>query len=356
MRLLAALAAATLVLTGLGPLAAADPPFALHLFCDDDGPDATGFPMLEASYLDDEATGTGGGCWGHGGMHQYFVGRDAVYALHSGSGHLFSVEQHDSVPTEPGEVGTDPPHVNTSLPVETSLDGLAWQLVTNAQYSFFRLGGPPDRQDVYFSFTAGGEPFRFLRVRQPESAAQGLAGYLDFSMMDVNVTVVGPAPDVPLSAQQGVARSCTEDILEDVFATHACFYGGLNHWDAPSFLHTYFLGDSRLDRVQGTAMLLFFRPWDPGGCCGEDVPLGMLDGALLVQTSVDGAAFDTVARVPVGYGTLAPFDAPGLAGHPAKFVRLVAEKHPGFSQNAALKHPEAYLMYSDLTLDGELPG
>lgn len=343
--LVAALLVSLAAAGALGPADAAT--LQLSLYCDDDGP--APFASMEASYIAD-------GCWGHFGMHQYFVGRHTIYALQGGSGHAFVVEQQLSPPAEVGGVYTGPPQYNTTVPIETSLDGKAWTLAANAEYRFAGLqpGGTSFRQDLRFTFTAAGESFRFLRLREPLSAAQGLSGYLDFSELTLDVDVVGPAPALTLTPQTGVAKSCLSDILEDVWAAHPCSFGGVEHWDSPSWTHTYFLGDARLERVQGTAVLAYFRPDDLGTCCGQTLD-GWIDGDAHVQTSLDGIAWDTLHTEFVTYGAPWLFDVDGLGGKEASFLRLVSAKHPGYWNHPALKHPEALLAYSDVSLSGQLP-
>lgn len=320
--------------------------FTLELDCSNPSADVG---SMEHTYLEQ-------GCWGHVGIHHYFVGGDGAYTLHGGAGRLFSVEQQLSPPVEFAAPRTSPPQVVSSMPVEVSLDGITWTRVADAGYRFAGLesGGTATRQEILFTFTAAGEPFRFIRVRQPLSAAQGLSGYLDASRMTLEVGDAGLVPAPVVTRQENAARNCSEHIMEAVWAAHPCWFGGINRWDTPSFFHTYPLGDARLDRVEATVVFAYFRPEDPGTCCGQ-TRSGILDGPVLLQSSLDGEAWQTIATVEVGYGTPHTFAVDGLDGRESRFLRLVADKHPGYWNHPALKHPEAYLLHSELILTGLLP-
>lgn len=228
-------------------------PLRLSLNCNNQNADVQ---SMEHEYLEK-------GCWGHLGMHTYFLGRDTVYDLQAGEGRVFSVEQQLSPPLEDPRLQTDPPQLFTPLPIETSLDGIEWTRVSEVDYKFIGLesGGTSSRQEIFFEFEADGQPFQYLRVRQPLSAAQGLSGYLDASRLAINVT---ESDESPPALSQASTRTCEKDIMEAVWDAHPCWFGGINRWDTPSFIHTYPLGDATLDRVEGTATFAYWRPEDPG--------------------------------------------------------------------------------------------
>lgn len=283
------------------------------------------------------------GCWAHVGHHQYLVGDDVVYELWGGEGSAFSVEQHFGAPTEPGDVSPTDLQVNTTVPIETSLDGETWQTVEDAQYRF--LPGD-DRQRVEFSFDADGEPFRFLRVRQPRSAGQGLAGFLDRSVLTLEVTEQRPV-DTPASHTGSVDLSCGDDILEDVFALHPCWFGGPNRWESPSFFHTYFVENATIDELEGSFITKNWREDDFGFLIQHT------DGVLL-QTSQDGVHWQTVAEVDTTHGVPQSFSV-DLDEHPASFVRFASARHPDWGDHPALKHPASMFLHSELTVTGDLP-
>lgn len=283
------------------------------------------------------------GCWLHVGQHQYLVGNETVYKLWGGEGSAFSVEQHLGVPTEPGNVSPTDPQVNTTVPIETSLRGETWRLVEDAQYRFFP---GEDRQRVEFSFDADGRPFRFLRVRQPRSAGQGLAGFLDRSVLTLEVTEQRPV-DTPPRRDRTVELSCEDDILEDVFALHPCWFGGVNRWESPSFFHTYVLGNATIDELEGSFVTKDWREDDLG------YPAGYVDGVLL-QTSRDGVHWRTVATLDTIHGVPQSFNVT-LDDHEAKLVRFASARHPGWGDHPALKHPASMFLRTNLTVTGELP-
>jgi hypothetical protein len=342
------------VVAGAGVLPAAKgADLQIWLFCDNDKGTAA-VPSMEATYIDNPGP-NGDGCWAHMGAHQYFPGVDTIYALRRGEGEVFAVEQQFSPPIEVGAITTGTLHVYTPIVIEISRDGKGWQTVGVAEYHFLGIpGGLNERQLLHFAFLGDGQEFRFLRIREPLSAAQGLSGYLDFSQITLDVDIVGPADPLPTQPQVDDLRTCATDILEDIYPGHPCHFGGLDRWDAPSWTHTYYLDNAQLDRIKGAAILHYFRPDDPGTCCGQTVQ-GILDGSALVQTSLDGVAWDTVGTFPVTYNVPATFDVGGLDHKPAAFVRIISAKHPGWANHPALKHAEAFLLFSALQLSGELP-
>jgi hypothetical protein len=290
-------------------------------------------------------------CWAHLGAHHYFPGVESVYALRAGTGVVFSVEQQLSPPTEPGDLHIVPPQINSTLAVETSMDGVSWVEVAGVQYRLYRIlpfGILADlRQEIPFSFTLDEEQeFRFLRVRQPVSAMQGLSGFLDHSELSLDVRVVGPVPEETLAPGR-LELSCAEDIMEAFFFTHPCTYGGLNRYDAPSFFHTYPLGGvARVEAIDLRATAAYWRPDDPGFGHGQSLA-GMLSGDLLVLASLDGTVWWELGRFPISYGE--SLDAAlETGGATMAFVRVATGKHPGYTGHPALKRAEGYLLESAL--------
>lgn len=331
-------------------------------------------PSMEASYWPEP-----GGCWQHIGMHTYFPGVNKVYRLHGGSGFVNIVEQYFTAPTELVADGTA-----TRMAVETSLDGLTWTEAATVAIPWTPLtpsvgtyeGAPALTLDavsgpVRFSFTADGELFRFLRLRESKSASQGLAGFMDHSEVTLDVSVASKVDKPVLSARRDVAKTCAADILEDVFAEHPCTYGGIHDFDAPSFYHTYPLGGpARLDRIRGQVTVGLFRTgyrFVQGRAYGvlfyDTGPEPVVAEAahtveelgLNIQVSEDGTAFRTVGTVQVRAGVPATFDVAGLAGARARFVRLVSDPTAEAATVPSRKYAEAYIVHSGLTLDGMLP-
>lgn len=301
-----------------------------------------------------EFTSTKGSCWIHGGHHTYFTG-DARFVLRGFTGFAFTVEQQFSPPTEHE---TDPIGV-TPLHVQVSLDGITWTEVAHGEYRFVPdvLQGDlvlATRQRVDIVAEGLAAPFRYFRLHEPLSAAQGLSGYLDHTEFNVEVDRAGTTA-APILARATRALACETDILEDIFPTHPCTFGGIDRWDAPSFWHTYVVGDgARLDRIEGTFVLAPWRldDWTQGA------PLnGAAAVTARVQTSVDGVHWTDVATIPATFGVEAAFDV-ALTGHEARFVRLFPEYHARFDQTADFApnhHPKGYFVTSDLVVEGLLP-
>lgn len=335
-RLLGLLLGSVFLLALLPTPGQADPPTSLPLRCDGAAPN---LKMMEWSYV-------ALGCWAHIGIHHYFPGNNTTYALHGGSGSLFSVEQHRSLPNEFGNGSTVPPRVNTSLPIEISMDGLTWAQIDDGEFIY--VGLPfSERQDIHYTFTANGDQFRYLRVREPRSHTQGLAGYLDSTMMTLQVTPVGPAPTPTLTPQTGVVYSCETDILEDVFPDHPCTFGSPDRYDSASMFHTYPLGAARLDQIQVRVTILDFR---------IDDSVGDLGAPIWVQVSNNGVAFETVSSLNfANYGIEKTFTVTGLNDKEAKFIRLATGKHPAYNLQDARKHAEGYIHHSEIIVDGDLP-
>lgn len=286
-----------------------------------------------------EFTASKGTCWMHGGHHTYFFG-DRTYRLVRATGMAFAVEQMFSPPTEvvPGSPGTTP------VWLEASLDGRTW---TPAGFAPYRL--LTSRQEVKFDIGKGPE-FRFLRVRAPRSAAQGLSGYVDHTSLDVVAAPLGRVPTPkPALGFRTAELTCEDDILEDFFAEHPCTFGGINRYDAPSFFHTYFLGDGvRLSQLSGRFRL---GPWRT-----DDTPATQ-DCKAFVQISVDGVRWTNVGTFDGSYGEDREFFVT-LKNVPARFVRLFPDYHPRYDDTrtaAPLHHPKGFFLDSTLTVTGSLP-
>lgn len=293
-----------------------------------------------------EFSSSKGSCWIHGGHHTYFFG-DTRFALRALVGYVFTVEQQLSPPTEHNTdtLGTTPLHV------QVSEDGITWVEVAHGEY---RFAGLEQRQRVDIAASVAAEPFRFLRIHEPLSAAQGLSGYLDHSEFDVEADVLGAVP-IPAVASGSRALSCATDILEDFFVTHPCTFGGVDRWDAPSFYHTYPTGDgASLDRVQGSFTL---APWRLDDWSDGDARANATNVHAYLQTSVDGVSWTNVAQIDAEYGVPAAFDI-ALGGEPARFVRLFPAYHARFDAMgdlAANHHPKGFFLDSSLVVHGLLP-
>jgi hypothetical protein len=302
------------------------------------------FPIgsMETDYRDNMLT-----CWFHNSIHQYFVGHDRTLNLYHGTGAVVSVEQQFS----PGgnlSVDTTPAGVTVPIHVELSMDGFSWAPVAQIEYRFVNVVGVPTRQTINVDFDAQGAEFRYLRVRHTESLMQGLSGYLDHSFMRINVTDGSPVA-APTLAPATRSLSCTNDIMEDIFPTHPCWFGGLNRWDAPSWFHTYPLERAEVDSVRGNATFAYFRPDDPGQTTG------VVAGTGFVYGSADSFDWTVVGSFPIVYGVESSFFFPNLGGVPVRFLRVASDKHPGWATDAALAHPEGYLLSSELVVTGDLP-
>lgn len=317
-----------------------------------------------------EFSSTRGTCWIHGGHHTYFT-ESTLYALREVYGFVFSVEQQLAWPTQlDPEASADPSVAVTSpIVVEISRDGDEFREAGSATYTLLSATpeglAVPERQGFWFGFevNGNGKQFRFLRVREPLSATQGLSGYLDNSFLLVAVNVVKTVTPHGLAPTTRNLSCSAGDILEDFFATHPCTFGGVDRWDAPSFWHTYYLGEgATLDRIAGSYTLAPFRT--------DDFFLNR-DGAILrnpdvytktsafVQTSVDGVAWTNQAIVPGTYGAPQAFDVTLTPGTAARFVRLFPEYHPGVDNTAAepsLHHPRGFFLASDVSVTGVLEG
>lgn len=328
---LSRLAAALVVALAAAPGHAAPRDVTLKLRCG--GDKATPYWAMEF-------TASKGTCWMHGGHHTYFFG-DRTYRFVKATGMAFAVEQMFSPPTE--VVAASPG--TTPVWLESSLDGRTW---TEVGYAPYRL--LTSRQEVKFEIgDADGPVFRFLRVRAPRSAAQGLSGYVDHTSLDVVATPLGPAPK-PRPAARTVDLTCEDDILEDFFAEHPCWFGGINRYDAPSFFHTYFLGDgARLTKVTGRLRL---GPWRT-----DDTPATERCKAY-IQVSVDGVRWTNVATVDGPFGEERTFSV-ALKNVRARFVRLFPDYHPRYDDTrtaAPLHHPKGFFLGSAVTVTGSLGG
>lgn len=303
-------------------------------------------PQHDRIAMESEAAKT---CWMHGGHHTYFL--DGVYRLDGGTGRVFSVEQQLAPPSD-YEGGL---HPHSLLDVEVSMDGLEWTVIDVVPYEFLSnvsagRAGFEMRQSLAFTLSASNETFAFLRVHNPVSLTQGLSGFLDNSRFDLELARVADPP-----SRENVTGhySCMEgDVMESFFATHPCWFGGIDRYDAPSFFHTYPLGGvGAVTNVSGTVQVL---PWRSDDWFLPLVPeSAQVVGTLVhVQTSANGMNWTTVASVPATFGVPASFEVALPDPIDARFVRYFPDYHPRYDeyqQSAPLHHPEAFLV--DSTLD-----
>ena len=291
-----------------------------------------------------EFTASRGTCWIHGGHHTYYM--RGTYAFHGARGFAYSVEQELSPSTDVVNLSREP--VTTPLYVQVSLDGATWTDVGAGVYEY-----GPLRQVVWLDVTGQGQPFRFLRLHVPLSAAQGLSGYLDHSdlRIEVDALLTGVAVDPTPTTR---ALDCAEgDVMEDFFAAHPCWFGGVDRYDSPSFFHTYLAGpSSNLTRVSGSFTLAPWRSDD----FHQGTPLLVVNRTLAyVQVSENGVDWTNVATVTATYGETKAFDVAIPGGVDATFVRLFPEYHARFDQwqtVAPNHHPRAYFLDSRVTLEG----
>jgi hypothetical protein len=286
-----------------------------------------------------ELSASQGSCWMHSGHQTYYTG-GTTYSLRAVNGYVSAVEQMFSPPIE-----TAPTPGKTPIHVDVSTDGIAWTDAGIAEYTLL-----VERQAFYFEFTGAGQQFRYIRAHEPLSAAQGLSGYLDYSLLDVEADVAGTASATAAPGTRDL--SCDKDILEDFVALHPCWFGGIDRYDAASYFHTYPLADgAKLDRISGSFTLAPWRldDWRDGG--------GSATATLAyVQTSVDGIAWTDRATVGATYGQSASFDLT-LPHVDAKFVRLFPQYHARFAQLqtfAANHHARGYFLASNVHVEGDV--
>lgn len=284
-----------------------------------------------------------GRCWYHLGHQTYFLG-DQPYVMRTGFGRVVSVEQQFSGSTQLN--GT-----RSTVQVETSYDGVTWRTAAQLPYAIL---GTNTRQVIDFqSIPANDTPFRFLRFAEPR-AVNGLSGYLDLSYAVLHVDEA-EVQDVPTFAATR-ALTCGADLFEDFFADHPCTFGGVDRWDSPSALHTYHVGQgTAASSLNGTVEIL---PWRTDDFFGLDDPASFEGADVWVQTSADGATFTTQHVFFAPYGERTSFNA-SFDGHvPARFVRFIAEPHPGWADpdpaNDPLHHRLAFFTWSDVTVSGHV--
>lgn len=287
-----------------------------------------GVPAIEA--MENEyivsAYPNSGACWFHLGHHTYDIGR--AVALHRLNGSMFSVEQQFSPPIETTSGGF-------AVLIEASLDGITWREVARPTYTL-----PSTRQTITFDVDAAGAQARYVRIRQPLSAAQGLSGYIDASNFDALVTeITQPAPPT-----RGTTLTCARDIMEAVYPGHPCWFGGINRYDAPSVFHTYPVDAAPLTSIAGSVTVL---PWRSDDYTQNGGNRTAITG--VVQTSANGVDWTTAGGFSGTYGAPIAFSitTPSVV---ASYVRLAAAYHTGARTHPALKHVRGFLVDSSLTL------
>jgi hypothetical protein len=283
-------------------------------------------PAMENEYIVETGYGA---CWFHTGHHTYDL--DGVYAVDNISGRVFSVEVQFTPPIEANAAGI-------TIVAEASLDGRVWQTIGTMPYAALST-----RQEILFDIDTGGVVARYLRIRQPLSAAQGLSGYLDASSFDASLR---PASADPLPAWESDERvlRCDRDIMEGIYPGHPCWFGGINRYDSPSVFHTYPLdGVHDITLVEGSAT---FLPWRSDDYTQNNGNRRFLQAHL--QASVDGEDWTTVHTFTAEYG-LASGSVTDQVGQ-AAYLRVVAEYHKGVTTHPALKHVRGMLFDSVLTV------
>jgi hypothetical protein len=287
-----------------------------------------------------EFSASRGTCWIHGGHHTYYM--RGAYTFEGATGLAYAVEQ-EFAPSLDAVNLTHP--LDAPVYLEVSLDGLAWTEVGQALYAY-----GPQRQYVWFDEPGAGQPFRFIRLRAPLSASQGLSGYLDHS--DLRIAADPLVTGVAASSATSKSLDCASGLMEDFFALHPCWFGGVDRYDAPSFYHTYPVGGSaNLTRVKGEFTL---GPWRSDDFFAGSPLLTVNKTKAFVQVSTDGMAWTDVATIHASYGVPQPFNVT-LPGTEATFVRLFPEYHANFDAYATLAphhHPRAYFLDSRVTLEG----
>jgi hypothetical protein len=297
----------------------------VHLRCD--GGTVGGAPSIAAmenEYIT-KAYKNSGACWFHLGHHTYDLQREV--SLERITGSVFSVEQQFSPPTEMNSNGF-------AIIIEVSRNGTTWSEVARPLYTLGSM-----RQTITFDIDTSSTLARYVRVREPRSAAQGLSGYIDSSSIDLQVIDLGSTPVI----RRPTIMRCDRDIMERFFNEHPCWFGGINRYDSPSVFHTYPIDPGPLTDVAGSVTFLPWRSDDYTQNGGSRTAI-----AGVVQASVDGVTWSTVANVAGIYGVPISFAFPYSA--PANYIRLAAEYHTGAHTHPALKHVRGFIIDSSLTL------
>ncbi len=293
-----------------------------------------------------EFSASGGTCWMHGGHHTYDLG--GSFTLVSGHGYTAAVEMVYAPPKE--DTGEGDPFL-APIHVATSPDGLTWAPLTFITYDV--LGSV--WQSSVFTFGASADPFRFIRIHNPQSATEGLSGFLDNSQFTL---YANEAPATPGAAPTAGTRdlSCADgDHMEDFFAEHPCWFGGIDRYDSPSMLHTYPLGPgATVDHISGTFTV---APWRTDDWFSPLVPAPeQVYGTIVtIETSTDGTTWTAQGAVDALFGVPTSFNLTLPSSTGASFVRLIPDGHPRFDQHAAFApnhHLEAYFLDSGISVTG----
>jgi hypothetical protein len=366
---------------------------------------------LESTWIPAEEESPARRCAMHVGHHTYAAGLDRQLQLQGGVGSIFLVEQTgfspaDQVPTVRASSDRGVAAV-TDVEVQVSQDGIEWTTVATADHRLvdvdtrgedplaaaveavcFNTGSAtcPNRNDnvrqqIRFEIDADGEPFSYVRVANPESVYTGLTGFLDRSSLTLEVTASDQAAP-ELAPVEGDQRTCEADILERLHSEDPCSFGGYlheeagaplpfvrvgnvpGHWDAPSFFHTYPLERAELDAVEGEVTVRDYRVNDADA--HNDRVYLQARTPEGVWTQLASIEVDRIHPHPSDpdhqQSTYAArFEVTGLDGLEATMLRLVAEPHPPegayWSDETSWpdRHPWAFLVDSELAIDGRLP-
>lgn len=353
-------------------------PWNLFLYCDNNAGQAAW--SMETEY---RATR----CGTHLGMHTWYVGDRGVFTLTAGEWIAKAAETAFS-PTVPGD---------QAVVVEWSTDGISWNLLhrrvitpTYGPSAGVYVPGPTSSDMEPVPPASLPVSFTYIRMRLELSQAGGISGFLNGAYFYLDGTFAG-SPSWPAVKS---SYTCMTDILEDLFASHPCWYAaryGSNlpggrigsvvfnelWYDAASYHHTYPIGTTTgprlLTGITGTFKVAPWRLADHALQPYDICPLGSqlinnvlndptepLTDQVRVQTSVDGRHWTTRQVVPVLYNVQVASGLPetqfqgtiGLStpSVQANFVRIVTELAPCYDGTGGAERHESYVFDSAIEI------
>lgn len=342
-------------------------PYDLFLYCDDNAGSIAW--SMETQYR-------GTRCGTHLGIHQWFVGDRGVFRSSAGGEWHAKTREADASPTESGEQAVN---------IETSMDGITWtQRVRHVFTPTFGDLWVPADSGTLAPFPVDVE-FRYLRMRLETSVEGGISGFVNGAYLYLKGSFVAASFTLPPAKS---SYSCASDILEDIFASHTCWFGphvwnydptlGIiftGWYNAAGYHHTYPIetssGARTLTRVQGTVKVAPYRATDHALQPYDRCPLSHLLPNVLsdplepvtdqvkVQISTNGREWITIQTIAVVYdvhlnqGEPQPFDSGidvTLSSVPAKFVRVSSELAPCFDQTGGAERFDGYLLDSSVQI------
>jgi len=191
-------------------------------------------------------------CWCHLGLHTYFVGKDGIYSFRNIEG----ITRHTEM-CGLGNPGTQDMSICNNFDIwpidgepwlpgswrwylETSIDGIHWELVSKYPFNRVKESTPFGPTDI------SNREFRFIRLRMStDRRGIGLSGYMDNTKFNIDESKVQNIDNEGLRITniQGKVRAHKYRLMDIDTLLVQFSYDGTTDWDA---VYEFSIGDEEL--------------------------------------------------------------------------------------------------------------